>query len=208
MEQASKKYKMPNFIGLFVSNESDSKKTIDRFLIEKLLFLQQEYSNISENITDINELNKNYKFPNSLHVTSLYIGGNKEKLRSDFYTSFQEGVESDILIEGLVYVPGKLITGIVIVSEELKIENEFPHITLKIGSWDPKNSNDVLKAIFETSSSPLYGKYKKLFKEEASIYKISGLQINRGKKIEKIDELYVLKMSEKIRLSGITKCHF
>lgn len=208
MEPAPKKSKIPVFIGLFALNEFESKKTIDNFLIETLLYVQQEYSNVSESIADIDELNSKYRFPNSLHVTSLFIGGNKEKLRSEFYTSFEESVKSDIAIVGLVYVPGKLITGIAVISEELKIENQFPHITLKLGSWDAKNSNDILKAIFETSSSPLYGKYKKFLKEEPSIYKLSGLQINRGKTLEKVDEFYVLKLSKKIILPGITKVHF
>lgn len=48
-------------------------------------------------------------------------------------------------IRAVIYVPGKLVTGITF--PDSLIENEFPHMTLMVSEgWALKLSNDIIKA--------------------------------------------------------------
>jgi hypothetical protein len=42
----------------------------------------------------------------------MFIGGNKEKLKSEHYLNFKEGQSVDVDVRAIVYIPGKLIAGI------------------------------------------------------------------------------------------------
>jgi hypothetical protein len=53
-----------------------------------------------------------WKLPNSHHVTALFIGGNKEKLKSEIYENWEDGQEIDVDVRALIYVPDKLIAGV------------------------------------------------------------------------------------------------
>ena len=43
----------------------------------------------------------------------------------------------------MVYVPGKLLTGICFTDQP--VENKVPHVTLMINEWSAKMSNQVLE---------------------------------------------------------------
>jgi len=86
-----------------------------------------------------------WKFPNSHHVTTLFIGGNKQKLKTPMYEHFQENKQVGVEIRAVIYVPGKLVAGICFPQTEC--ENEFPHLTMMISSgWAAVMSNEVIKA--------------------------------------------------------------
>lgn len=53
-----------------------------------------------------------WKLPNSHHVTTLFVGGNKQKLKSPQYVNFIENLPVTIEIRAIIYVPGKLVAGI------------------------------------------------------------------------------------------------
>ena len=45
---------------------------------------------------------------------------------------FEEGQKVPMKIHGIIYIPGKIVTGICYHNDypDIKIDNEFPHITL------------------------------------------------------------------------------
>lgn len=76
-------------------------------------------------------------------------------------------------------------------------QNEFPHLTLLVGKWQPKNSNDVLTALF--------GKGGKLELELKQIYEGSeGYQrkVNKVAVCNEIVDAYVLKLRPYIDMRG------
>ena len=101
-------------------------------------------------------LTKDYKFPGSLHVTSLFIGNQKAKRTSEFFLGFEENQNFELNLSAMVFVPGKIITGFCLSHERNSfpslVENKFPHLTLMLGQWPAKYSNDVLIALFEKDS--------------------------------------------------------
>mmetsp|Transcript_17475 Transcript_17475/g.12494 ORF Transcript_17475/g.12494 Transcript_17475/m.12494 type:complete len:147 (-) Transcript_17475:143-583(-) len=83
--------------------------------------------------------------PNSYHVTSLFIGGNKSKLKTPAYEYFQEGQKVDVVVRAVIYIPGSLVTGLVF--PKFEIENEFPHLTLMCSNkYKPVMSNAMIQA--------------------------------------------------------------
>ena len=86
-----------------------------------------------------------WKFPNSHHVTTLFIGGNRSKLQKPQAEFHQEGKAVQVEIRAVIYVPEKLVAGICF--PDCEIENEFPHITLMVSQgWAPVMSNAIIQA--------------------------------------------------------------
>ena len=84
-----------------------------------------------------------WKLPNTYHVTQLFIGGNKNKLTSPIYQNYKEGLEVEIEVRGVIYVPNRLMTAII--KTKADVENEFPHQTMVLSkTWTPVLSNTVL----------------------------------------------------------------
>lgn len=84
-----------------------------------------------------------WKFPNSHHITTLFIGGNRGKLNTPQAQYHQEGKEVDVQIRAVVYVPDKLVAGICFPNCE--IENDYPHLTMMVSNgWAPVLSNSVI----------------------------------------------------------------
>jgi len=74
--------------------------------------------------------------------------------------NFTEGKDIDIEITGLLIVPGKVVVGLVY-TRGVDIENKYPHMTLMLGSYQAKNSNDALEATCK-QGGPFYKAYKKI----------------------------------------------
>ena len=75
----------------------------------------------------------------------MFIGGNKKKMSQDAYKRFKEGVQVDVTINAIVYLPEKIVVGVVF--PKFEIENEFPHVTLMTSKgWKPVESNAVIEA--------------------------------------------------------------
>lgn len=51
--------------------------------------------------------------PNSYHVTQLFIGGNMNKKNSPIFKNYNEGIKVSVTVQAVVYVPGKILTGVV-----------------------------------------------------------------------------------------------
>jgi len=76
---------------------------------------------------------------NDSHVTTLFVGGDKKKADSEHFKTFRENIEMDIKLVGFAMVPGGIIAGICYPDQSvIKIQNDFPHVTLMTASgWKP-----------------------------------------------------------------------
>ena len=78
------------------------------------------------------------------------MGGNKQKLGHNIFRNFKEGSKVEVTIKAVLYVPGRILTGVCFPKAD--VENEFPHLTLMLGNrWTAKLSNSVLQ---ETCRDP------------------------------------------------------
>ena len=83
--------------------------------------------------------------PADHHVTTMFLGGNKKKMGSAAFKRFNQGEMVNVTISAIVYIPDKIIVGIVF--PKFEIENEFPHVTLMVSKgWKPVESNAVIAA--------------------------------------------------------------
>ncbi len=87
-----------------------------------------------------------WKFPNSHHVTTLFIGGKKDLVETKIYKDFHEGEKMDIRLGAIVLVPHKLVFGICFL--KTAVDNKIPHITLLVNHCPPKLSNTFGEALF------------------------------------------------------------
>jgi hypothetical protein len=144
------------YLGLLVKN---SKPTFYKdILITALSKFLTKDKNLTEAENLISQLSqdslpKDWKSPHQSgdiwHVTTLFKGGkplNSSITSHQVYKEFEEGKIVKLFVHGLVYVPNKTIFSII--SADVAIDNEFPHITTLISGYAPKQSNDVMKALF------------------------------------------------------------
>ena len=100
-----------------------------------------------------------WSFPASHHITTLFIGGNKNKMKLPQCEYFEEGKKVAIDIRAVIYVPGKLVAGICF-PQGVEIENEYPHMTLMVSDgWKPMMSNLVIQATC-AKGMPFHEAYK------------------------------------------------
>lgn len=59
------------------------------------------------------------KWPNSLHITSYFVKGGMPDKSEKCFHYFQEGVDMNIEIIALAYVPGYNLCGVAVVDENL-----------------------------------------------------------------------------------------
>ena len=72
------------------------------------------------------------------------MGGNKRKAENPIYSNYEDGKQVNFGIRGVLYVPGRILTGIAFLKAD--VENKFPHMTLMISQkYAAVVSNEVLK---------------------------------------------------------------
>ena len=100
----------------------------------------------------------NWKYPQSLHVTTLFIGKNSKVLHSPYYKSFVDKEKYSMRLNKIVYIPQKLICATVdFLNTSPLIANKIPHVTLLLGKLPAKTSNEILESI---SLDKDFGKYE------------------------------------------------
>lgn len=143
-----------------------------------------------------------WKLPNSHHVTSLFVGGNKAKL-SQF---FEEGKAVAVDVRAVIYVPKKLIAGVCF--PLLHTENQFPHLTLLISEgWNAVLSNALLTATC-AEGAPFHEAYLAASKgqlpsAEAGVLSAEVVVPKKGKQ----EAVFVL-LRKPVCFSGVTKSFF
>jgi len=150
---ASDSGKLPKYLGIFATgNAGDVERQIKEYIISGLELAKKTFHE-DRNIVDcLNGISRNGDTLNAVeepHITTFFIGKNTAQAESEQYKSFEIGRKTEIDVSGMAIVPGKIATGICFPDQSIiKIENEFPHITLMTGSWEASKSNDLLAALF------------------------------------------------------------
>lgn len=119
-----KKFKpknVPVYLGIF-NKDKDFKETVLTCSRQVLSTVNKQfYSSIDmgEKKTleeDLNEIAtrklSGWKFPNSFHITTFWVGKEQQRTSSNFFTTFKEKIQFPFEITHIVYVPGYLICGI------------------------------------------------------------------------------------------------
>jgi len=143
--------KLPVYLGLFTVEDQAQK--IKDYIVQGLDLLIEQYQD-HELIKAQKEIKGevplvDFSLVADPHVTTLFIGNEKQKRATESFKSFRPGHKTELNIQGFVIVPNKIITAICFPDQSLiKVENKFPHMTLMTGKWKPKNSNDLFEALF------------------------------------------------------------
>lgn len=195
--------KLPVFLGIFAKNYANERSRIVEFIVEELEFFPNANNYFSENPKDF--LFNEYTFPPTFHITTLYIGGNETKTETTYYQEFKEGLEYTIKIEGVIIVPGKIITGITFAKEDspVPIENEFAHMTLLLGEWKAVDSNSVMESVFGRNGPLKDYYYKEFFESPQPFYD----EIKMNIKNEDV-QVIVIKNVPGLEIDAITKKFF
>ena len=161
-DQPYRPAKLPTYLGLFIEDSEASR--VHNYIVEGLEQLVKSYKDdkaISQACEELKNGSSSLELIKDMHVTSLFIGGKKSATSSEHFVTFKPGFQQDLELVGFIFVPGKLVTGICYPDQSaIKIENEFPHMTLMKGAWAPKFSNDLMKLVCG-KGGPLQKEYQK-----------------------------------------------
>jgi hypothetical protein len=80
------------------------------------------------------------------HVTTYFKKGKISNFDDPIFVTFEEGKKINIQVKALILVLGKIITSVIFT--DVPVKNEFPHMTTLLGTYAPKNSNDVCMELF------------------------------------------------------------
>ncbi|HRP38035.1 MAG TPA: hypothetical protein PLS50_09595, partial [Candidatus Dojkabacteria bacterium] len=140
---------------------------------------------LAQNKEDVSqEIYKTMTFVRDFHITSLFIGKDKKKKDTEYYTSFKPGHKMEIQLVGLVIVPNKIVTAICYPDQsQIKIENRFPHMTLMTGEWKPVDSNELLENLFG-QSKPYHEDYlTRKFANRSNLTWKQNIETSKGKEL-------------------------
>jgi len=133
-------------------------------------------------------ISEKWQFPKSLHLTTKYIGPNKQAASSDpAVKSFRVNEEVSLCARLFAYVPQKIMCVLVdVLTADIPVANKFPHVTCLLGKWPAKCSNDVLNGIsFEAEMN----------KQRATI---CGEEVT----------VYTIRLQPELAVKGLTKAFF
>jgi hypothetical protein len=168
--------KAPIFIGVFL--KTDEKARLLNLIRYTSLKVQDHNSEalVNDDVAEfLGEELKTWKWPETQHhLTTLYLGSDKAKQNLDAYKQFEEGINHPIKLKHIVYVPGKIIIGVVFLNKALiKVENRFPHVTIALKNTEANLSNTILEAMF---GGIFLSKYESGLKSGSD--KVSSLNLN------------------------------
>ena len=177
--------KIENFIylGLLIKGEenyikikeniSNSLKQIkEKFNLGKI----KEIDELIKCIGDVKncELPDKWKYPhvahkNMWHCTTLFKGKTKlsEISKTEEYKQFIQGEKVEVKLLGIAYVPHSSIVMIIKVDKNVKIKNDYPHVTGFIRDFAPKYSNNIMENIMKNKD--IKNIYDKLMNEDTKL---------------------------------------
>ena len=189
-------------------NISKSLKTLkEKCKLDK----SEEINELIKCIGEVNEceLPEKWKYPhvahkNSWHCTILFKGRTKlrEISNTDEYKQFIQGEKVTIKLLGVVYVPKSSIVMIIKVDNNVKIKNEYPHITGFIKDFPPKYSNNIMENIMKNKEIKKI--YDKLMSKDGKLDGKESLVFSDEIKIDgKSYNAYVNYLEEPIEIESI-----
>jgi hypothetical protein len=207
--------KIPEYLSI-ETDTSTSRPQVLEFLKQGLEALLAKYEN-DDIRSDYNDLFVKktpfiFKEPNSWHTTCLYIGQNYSQLNTTIYKKFYENIPIDIVTSTLIYIPKKIISGPVFFKNFDLIQNQFPHITLMLGSYRAVDSNYVMRAIFDDNEY-----FKSLYKygviEDTTFTMVQTVKdvkivFDDLKLEDNVKTVYVIKTGKVLNLNGYTKKNY
>jgi hypothetical protein len=213
-EEINYKEKIP----IYLSIETDSNKIrnlILDFILDNLNILSIEYPynfQIKRDIDDLSStIDKKFHEPNSWHVTTYYIGQEKNRLDSPFYKNFIEDIKVDLNLFSFAYIPGNLIASPIFTDFTL-IANPIPHMTLMLGEKaNAVDSNFLLKSVFNYNEYLKILYKSKLIIDESyrDIVELKNLKVEYPNKTKTYKEVYFIKSKFYIKdIEGKTKINF
>jgi hypothetical protein len=139
----------------------------------------------------------NIKYPNTFHITTLFVGKNPNFKLHKAFTTFTKNKQVPINIHGLAILPYKIATLICTTTEI--VDNKFPHITTLVGSFKPKQSNDIMLSLFDTNQ-PYEHEYTSYTTGVSNVDLIEQTTVN----IENVNEtIYFTLLAEPIIVEGV-----
>jgi hypothetical protein len=215
-ENQSTHEEIPLYLSIEVNHDINKRQIFD-FLLNNLMILIRKFPQNYQIRSDYEDLLGQRMFiliePDSWHITTLYIGEDKEKLETDYFKKFEEGKEIRIKLLSFAYIPGRLVSAPVFIDYNL-IENKFPHMTLILGGKSRAvDSNYLLKSLFSDNINLrlLYddGKIKDesfLFEIELDNIVLDYVDIDQKEEFEKV---YFIKSKYSVkRMIGKTKKNY
>lgn len=192
--------KTPIYLGIF--SKGDEKPRVQNVLRYTLSKIQASHSDgsINEDLVEFNhEALSTWKWPeDGFHITTCFVGSDKNVQASDAYKTFEEGVHFPFKIKHVVYVPGMIAIGITYLDGTLiKMAGKFPHVTLATKGLPAKASNEILETMF---GGVFYPKYKDGLRFGSD--KISTLNIMIG---GQSCIAYLFELPQEIYFDGETK---
>ncbi|CAD8114505.1 unnamed protein product [Paramecium primaurelia] len=182
------------FIGIFAKDQLQAQQLLLNLTQQTLQLLNEQYQNDQELENMLKQLKQNYKFPPSIHLTSLFVGNNPKNLKSQAFTEFKENLDQDIIIDAIAISPNNIVTAISNHNYQIPLTNKYSHVTTLLGSWKPKDSNQLLEEVFKEIS------YEEMQKqvEDNKFWKIQLFQGHIA---------YVVQLKQKIIIPGVCKMH-
>lgn len=96
------------------------------------------------------QINPHWRYAKSLHLTTIFLQNNRRNLNHAVAKAFEDGKPVELELTSIAYVPRKLICASAeILTPGISSVNPRPHITMMVGEWAAKHSNDVLQAVHE-----------------------------------------------------------
>jgi len=142
-----------------------------------------------------------WRFPKDFHITCLFYNGKHVK-QTEAYTSFVGDINYDIIIKGLIFIPDKIVT-LIVKPDEVKIQNNYPHVTALLNDYKAIDSNLVCETLFQEGK--LLEKEYKIIIDSNSTEKVSEIvEVTiKGKK----ETAYVYKFNNLEIVKGISKVY-
>lgn len=141
--------------------------------------------------------NSIWKFPKSFHITTLFHSKNYNK-NHEALKAFVDGKNVFISLQGFAIIPNGIATFIALTDEV--VDNVYPHITFMVGKYKPKQSNDLLHALFD-EGCPFYEQYQNILNGKRSpLTEHCKIMMDQNE-----EEVYLKLFEEPLDLEGVMK---
>lgn len=106
-------------------------------------------STAETDLTDFQGEMAAWKWPNSHHIMTYFVGMKKANTTNPIYKAFETDKHYPFSFKHVVYIPGKMAAALVYLDKEkIQVDSEFPYMTLALGEASASFASEVLTTIF------------------------------------------------------------